>query len=160
MCESNSRRSGSLSPSPVRCTASSPGSRQRRGAKTTRLRRPRTRTLVCCAALVHRIPRQRFVTIAIRPFHGRETGELLMMICPSVERNIFVSGDGQRREISRSDLPPVGQNQIRVQRRPNAIGEAPGRSAAFMSVGCCAKLAPNDRLRFEVGRNSTPALTR
>ena len=36
-------------------------------------------------------------------------------------------------------------------RRPNASGEAPGKSAEFRSLGCCEKLAQTERLRFEMG---------
>jgi hypothetical protein len=43
--------------------------RQRRGVRTTRLRRPQARALVRSAARVHRIPPP-FVTIAIRPSVG------------------------------------------------------------------------------------------
>jgi hypothetical protein len=55
---------------------------------------------------------------------------------------------------------PPSQRPVERYLPRNANGEAPGNSAALGSPGCCAKLAPNDRLRFEVGRNSTPALTR
>jgi hypothetical protein len=47
--------------------ASSPTSRQRRGAKTTRLRRPQTGAFVRSAACVHRIPHPTFVTIGQTP---------------------------------------------------------------------------------------------
>src|SRR5581483_1407224 len=64
------RRSGLLSPSPLRSDSFLRSSRQRRGAKTTRLCRP----LRCASSLrtesVHRIPRPTSVTIAIRPSCG------------------------------------------------------------------------------------------
>jgi hypothetical protein len=42
--------------------------RQRRGVRTTRLRRPQDSALVFGATRVHRIPHPTFVTIAKRPF--------------------------------------------------------------------------------------------
>jgi hypothetical protein len=61
------RRSGFLSPSPVRCAASSPSSRQRRGVKTTRLCRLRPAHSSCAplAAIASLSPTS--VTIAKRP---------------------------------------------------------------------------------------------
>jgi hypothetical protein len=61
------RRLGFLSPSPQRSDSSSRSSRQRRGAKTTRLRRPRHDAFVWCITRVHRIPRPTLLTFAKRP---------------------------------------------------------------------------------------------
>jgi hypothetical protein len=44
--------------------------RQRRGVRTTRLRRPQQRALVSRAFCVHRIPHPTSVTIAKRPSEG------------------------------------------------------------------------------------------
>jgi hypothetical protein len=38
---------------------------------------------------IHRIPRQRFVTIAIRPSFGHETREEMPVICPTAKVENF-----------------------------------------------------------------------
>ena len=59
-------------------------SRQRRGAKTTRLRRPQHDAFVSCITRVHRIPRPTLVTIREAPlFIGHGTREEVPVICPS-----------------------------------------------------------------------------
>jgi hypothetical protein len=83
-----------LPPSSTRCEASSPTWRQRRGARTTRLRRPLWRRLVLVGAVgVHRIPRSTFVTTRNAPPDERGTGEVLEVICPTVKAKNFSQAD-------------------------------------------------------------------
>src|SRR5579872_7200138 len=59
-------------------------SRQRRGAKTTRFRRPQHDGFVSCITRVHRIPRPTLVTIGQAPlFIGHGTRKEVPVICPS-----------------------------------------------------------------------------
>jgi hypothetical protein len=63
--------------------------RQRRGVRTTRLRRPRSARLVFARRRVHRIPHSTFVTIAIRPSDRGGTAECIVLILAKREAVYF-----------------------------------------------------------------------
>src|SRR6202030_2249671 len=67
--------------------------RQRRGVRTTRLRRPQVSAIVFGATRVHRIPCPTFVTIAKRPFClGRDARDV-EVIWVKREWKYFCEGD-------------------------------------------------------------------
>jgi hypothetical protein len=66
-----------------------------RGARTTRLRRPRKSPLVKYSAFASTAFRTTFVTIAIRPFVGSGTEKVRPQILKNGKKDIFRAGAGQ-----------------------------------------------------------------
>jgi hypothetical protein len=79
-----------LPPSPQRSFSASLGlSARPRGARTTRLRRPRMAPLVSQRPHVHRIPASRVVTTAIRPSASRRDEPTIQLIRPYEKQKYF-----------------------------------------------------------------------
>ena len=95
-----------LPPSPARTLQTW---RQHRGARTTRLRRPRTTSFVVVTCRVHRIPHPTFVTIAKRPSYRGRTAWRSKGVSTGPRSEIFLQG-------------PLDRGIAHAARRANHLG--------------------------------------